>query len=507
MNSFRFILLAALSAVVLNPLVPFRNACAQNAGDRLKSNANVTIRGRVVDEAGKPVAGAVVFTEQSCQFSERVVTEADANGVFQLNMDSKKLWTLFRFYAMTPDKSRSGAEWLKFITGVAEIPELEIVVKPNKIVTGTVLDEDGKPVEGATVAVLGPGGYFNSVSTDGEGKFKLFDDKESSFPSIYVYKKGVGFDYLGWKEVEKKSGMTSESPPKKLDNLSVQLTLLRGTPVTVKVVNEKGEPLPGVKVIPSRIQEEEIWQWPFIPPKTLESFLDFVGAADSSCGWTNEEGIATITFLPERLITRTRFDADSPEEGVPHPDGRRVYYRGYGGLTMKEMLKDHEMPTITLDEQEQEQEPEWKPVHITGTVKLPDGTPVPWIEVEIRSPGYFNGGPPPCFTDVNGEYEFYASANEVYDFSVARNMIGVAPPVLNFKAGDGKTDARVDFVLKKGIRLHGTVYDVDGKPLADSDRYVKDSLHLYSAYHITVLEKKPGSVPLENPSLDDEEKE
>ena len=353
---------------------------------------------------------------------------------------------------------------------------------------------------------------MTTIRKDHFANFVIQCQKNYSFPSIYAYKEGVGFDYLYWKDIHGQLGFKPLEivPWDDFNELPVQITLAPGTPVSFKVVNEEGEPLPGVKVAPTRIPHDgEIRQYPYIPPPTLQSFLDTLGVADSCFGWTNEEGFATISFLPERFIMRAEYDVESPREGVLHPDGRRVNYCGYLGLTMKEKPEKQEMPTITLEKWEREWErEEWKPRHVIGTVKLPDGTPVPWVEVEIETSVYhYHSWIPSAFTDVNGEYEtvplYY---DDKYHINVADNMIGIASPVLNVDVGDGDTKTRVDFVLEKGIRVHGTVYDVDGKPFIEPFRNVIH--HLSSDFCVVFLEKKPKPEPdpFESPFLDDTER-
>jgi len=448
------------------------------------NDANVTLRGRVVDEEGNPVAGALVRRpgRKLASLREQFDVETDANGVFQFELDSRHLDDLVYFYAMTLDQPRWGYGWFEPKEGETIIPEIEITIEPGTFITGTVVDEDGKPVEGATVA-----GGITLVPTDAEGTFK-FAYKHYRPSTVYAYKEGIGFDYLDVKDIYKQLGRELWED---FDDWTVQLTLAPTTPVTIKVVNKEGEPLPGVIVAPSEILEEGTTPHYMT---MLESFMDRFNATDFCCVKTNEEGIATLNFLPERFIARTRFSAYCPKEGVLHPDGRRVYY--YPAYRwMRGLPEGQNFLEITLG----------KLARVKGTVKLADGTPVPWISINVNDlrptpfdmPGHRSG-----FTDINGAYDLLIPPNDVYHFEVADNMLGIAPRVLNFKIGDGNTDTTLDFVLEKGIRLHGTVYDAEGKPVVG-----EYNSRRYSDYNVVIVEKKPKPEPdpFESPFLDNED--
>ena len=482
---------------------------ANDLPDSAASQTLVTLRGRVADEDGNPVAGALIcgLGRKLPYLQEQSDVETDANGVFRFELDSRHLdFSSLYCYAITHDQTRLGDGRLELKEGETAIPEMEITVKPCPIITGTVIDKNGMPVESATVAVQDSVSYLNVVSTDAEGKFKSAYERFGIVPPVYAYKEGVGFDYLSRKEIEKRNGITFENRgfgqpekingmsaylPEKINALSVQLTLAPTTPVTIKVVNEEGEPLPGVKVAPSEILEEGATPHYMT---MLESFMDSFSAADFCCARTNEEGIATLEFLPERFITRTRFSAYVPREGILHPDGRQTYYNATFRW-MREPPEGQNCLEITLG----------KLARVKGTVKLADGTPVPWISIGVSDlhpyqpdmPGHRSG-----FTDVNGAYDLLVPPNDVYHFDVADNMLGIASRVLNFKVGDGNADTTLDFVLEKGIRLHGKVYGADGKPAVG-----EYNSRRYSDYHVVVLERKPKLEPdpYESPFLDDED--
>ena len=68
-------------------------------------------------------------------------------------------------------------------------------------------------------------------------------------------------------------------------------------------------------------------------------------------------------------------------------------------------------------------------------------------------------------------------------------MLGATPGVFAFDVGDGSTEKRLDFVLEKGIRIYGTVYDLDGKPAS-------------LEYQIFIRENDPNPEPCDPDSED-----
>ena len=453
-------------------------------------NANVTIRGRVVDEDGNPVAGATILTSRFGLTSDIM---ADTNGAFQFEIDSKKL-VFLSCHARTSDQTRLGDGWIRLKEGDAAIPELEITVEPGRIITGTVVDADNNPVTGAVVVVCDRGD-LDLVSTDSEGYFKaVYENVFPPFLQVYAYKEGVGFDYLSRENISQQNDLKPQGYGYSND-LSVQLKLTPSTSVAIKVVNENGEPLPGVRVAPSEILEEGATPHYMT---MLESYMNQFRAAEFCYAKTNEDGIATLSYLPEQLISRTRFSAYPSRESILHPDGRRFYYTP-SYRWMKEAPEKQEPLVITL----------MRMVRVKGTVKLADGPPVPWINVNVSDLHPWQPDTPghrPGFTDVNGEYDLFVPPNKAYHFSVAENMLGIAPDVRHFEVGNGDAEITLDFVLEKGIRLHGAVYDLDGKPLIDPDEDGQSGLNLYSEYNVTILKKEPMPDPDESPFLDGRER-
>jgi len=424
------------------------------------------IRGQVVDEDGKPVAGALVHPGYIYMLGEQsVIAKTDESGTFQFELESKYLNPWLSFHAVTEDQTLLASAQIKFEEGVATIPEVTITLKPGRVITGTVVDEDGKPVEGATVAGVDQTTYPNLTTTDTEGNFRFAYPKESrSLQQVYAFKEGIGFNYLCTEEIDHYRGIT---PPEKISDGPFTLKLSPFKPVEIRVVNEDREPLPGATVGP----------W-LIGKKGEKDSFNTSRAPNFFTNNTNAEGVATLQCLPEWAIDRTRYTAYGPSEGILQDDGTRVYYgddnksmdefenRQFTPSNIRQQMQNFAknenyqfIPTFVLPKQ----------ARVKGTVKLPDGTPVPWARITRASHATCGHGI--RHTDANGEFELRENVHQKLDLAVDESKFGATPGVFAFDVGDGTSEKRLNFVLEKGIRLHGTVYGLGGKP-ADKEYWI-----------------------------------
>lgn len=133
-------------------------------------DAGVRVEGRVVDEAGNPVADAELFIGASRYHADKVTAKSRADGRFEfasVQRGSQQLaaeFTGFSFYSqpidVPLDRDRLGG--------------LEIVMRKGAFLGGRVFDEAGKALEGVSVAVRCNGNSLRvRGTTDHEGRFRL----------------------------------------------------------------------------------------------------------------------------------------------------------------------------------------------------------------------------------------------------------------------------------------------------------------------------------------------
>lgn len=157
------------------------------------------LRGKVVDEEGKPQARAVVHVFQPLNLgASQVRTEADGS---------------FEFHGLEPGQYRVEAQALPSgemsdeevvtLQEDVELPRLRLVVRERMIVEGRVV-ADGHPVPGASVqaeAELAPGVRtgllaIDKVQTGADGSFRLRLPADAQFAGIHVMSPGFALTAL-----------------------------------------------------------------------------------------------------------------------------------------------------------------------------------------------------------------------------------------------------------------------------------------------------------------------
>jgi hypothetical protein len=411
-----------------------------------------TISGTVSDESGKPVAGAQVYLQEDVLNQDKI-SITDDNGRFTLSLPDKCVnnsWQ--RVFAVSANKKQLGSTHFNFEEGNRAIPDFSITLRPARIITGNVTDADGKPIEGVLVAGVDQIVYPNFTKTDKNGDFSF------AYPNVYTkgapmllqevvaFLDNVGMDYVCTEELEKYRGKV---PPEKIKNDSFQLKLNNFESYKFRVTDEKGTPL-------SRV---EIWPW-LIKKENEKSSYNSVGFPHPNMpSFTGADGTTVV-----KSIGKTTFTASGAEEGIIMPDGSRCFF-AYTTKQMNEFDPAESIPTFVLKRRG----------NVKGSVRLADGTPVAWSRITIKR--HDDCGHGLDRTDQNGEFTLrWRNANELFDIGV-ESKLGAAAGVFGFDVGNGIEEKRLDFVLQKGIRLHGTVYKPDKTPAEN--------------YHISIHEKCP----------------
>ncbi len=212
---------------------------------RADEPAEGVIRGTVVDEDGRPVAGATVDLfgleirdgEPARPGPVRVGPERTGpDGGFTFRPD--RVFPRFAIRATADDGARLGTAWRAVREGSGAEP-LRIVLRPSRPLTVRVADAAGKPVAGAAVEVLTGSAPFgvdaaavDPGTTDDRGiaRFRLAGD--APFKGVLALKEGVGVDYFANAVV---------APPAELS-----LTLRGSRTITLRALDSGGRPIPGI---------------------------------------------------------------------------------------------------------------------------------------------------------------------------------------------------------------------------------------------------------------------
>jgi RNA polymerase sigma factor (sigma-70 family) len=369
------------------------------------------ITGRVVDEAGGPVAGAQVWFAGFGKDNPTAAT--DRGGAFRLVLPGEESSRPFRrtVIAADPDGRRQG---VAYFSVVRDARNLRVTLRPARATTVRVRDAAKQPVAGARVVLMSAElTQLATGATAGDGTAVVRYPAEVEAGFVFALKGGVGFDYAT--TLKEKQGR--ERLPLPAD---VSLVLSGARTVRVKAVDGADRPVAGLTVYP----------WYFERPDRAEH------ANVAGCGAvqavTDAGGVATFDWIPADVgpgvtfLSRSReysyfepllLKADSPAEG--------------GTLRMIRMAR------------------------LSGRVLGPDGTPAAGVAVEASGVGSaFHHGRGHVTTRADGTYEMTVNGEEAYAVAVVDDRLAAAtrPCVV---ARENATVGGLDFRLAEGTVLRG----------------------------------------------------
>ncbi|MHC4942228.1 MAG: sigma-70 family RNA polymerase sigma factor [Planctomycetota bacterium] len=212
----------------------------------------LTIFGRVLDEEGKPLEGAVVLESTSSRTdpwkdqliwtSTGVSTAKD--GSFRIMVARFKRGRLFLNIEMACYEYSEVLPIREAVPrkdGVLSLGDIQIF--PARSIAGTVIDEQGRPVPGCLVSALGrpwERGTRSAVKTDSEGRFhQTCPNKNWGFlHHVWAYMEGFG---VGWAHCPAPG--TNEKVPE------VTIILETGRDIAGMILTAGGEPAEGLHVI------------------------------------------------------------------------------------------------------------------------------------------------------------------------------------------------------------------------------------------------------------------
>ncbi len=408
----------------------------------LFASAPVPIRGTVLDEQGRPVAGATV---RHYDLANPAVC-SDENGRFTLPLNEVEGWSVL--WAFSPDGRQLGKSRINPEEGNPIIPEVEIKLSAaGRQITGRVLDFEGRPVQDAIVGGDGWGGFPSIVRTDAEGRFTFPWDKDEPLLQIFAIKAGTGFNFLGTEEVREDRGPT---PPEKIKDGPFEIRLAKPHRVEVRVTDLDDQPLPGCMVFASSLyHKDDDDDHPEDDDNSLfenERRFDTYFFGQEFRATTDEQGIARFDWIPEDGFSRLEFYSRGPDSGVRTAEGNTTFY-GRGEKYYS--FKTKESPVIRLPKQ----------AKVEGTVVYSDGSPASWVQISIR----YENGHGLQYADVNGVFTLTDNFGTWGNIGIESER-ETLPGLFRYDFGDGSDVKRQVFTLRKGVRVHGIVFDEEKNP-------------------------------------------
>ena len=201
------------------------------------SDPGADLFGQVTNEQGKPVARANVHVSTADErvtmrpFHQQLRTDEQGNYRFKSLPTHKKLLT-----RLSKDgfEEPSSSVILQVEPGGEQRHDFSIKRIPDRTITGLVFDKAGNPIEGAIVGADFRGG--TTCKTDEYGKYEFVGRLDRN--RLVFQAKG----YVPQRN----------TVPPKINNDAFDVELTAGRRVTGKVIDEQGQPLPGVDVRESK---------------------------------------------------------------------------------------------------------------------------------------------------------------------------------------------------------------------------------------------------------------
>lgn len=394
---------------------------APDAAGAITASPERIIRGVVVDEGGRPVAGATVRPVRDEKVQVPVKTVAD--GSFTLAIGGFML-VEEGLVASAEDGALLGLGKHLEPQNPDPAKPARIVLKPSRIVAVHVRDAAGKPVAGAAVEAVGFD-FHGAATTGTGGDAALRIPADAKVQWIIGLKPGVGFDYF--ENYRARPAVEIGAPP-----AEVTLALDGARSARIKAVDTSGRPVPNVEIRPWYIGRS--------------GKIDHanIGGATVVRARTDERGIATFDWLPTEVDQGVPFQVypgaySCPESPVYRPDT--------GPLELGARLL--------------------RGTPIRGVVRQPDGRPAAGILLRAEGRGATNHY---CRmhtrTAQDGSYSLEVYPEQSYIIAVlddrraARSLTGVV-------VREGQPREGLDLTLGEGTLLHGrATKEPEGTPAA-----------------------------------------
>ncbi len=379
------------------------------ADDVLRGAASKLIRGKVQDETGNPVGGAMIQTVGSdAQAVYRTVS--NASGLFLLRVPAEGYYGDSLLVKSSRGELASFLDRYHFTTDRSD--PLQIVVRPLRSTVVNVVNSEGVLVAGATVNLIASLQSLATATTDVNGLASIRFPADCKVDWIAAFKDGQGFDY--YENYDAFPTTERLEVPQR-----VELTLDGAMSVQVSVIDSDRNPIADAQVLPWIIHKQ-----------------GKLSNAHIRGPWkTDADGRIRFDWLPKNLERSISFSTSHAKYHCP----KMPYFN-------PENPEEKELTTVL-----------YRNATIRGRITYADGQPAVGVRLQGEGRGntniYFRGY---TSTKSDGSYELDIYPDQNTIVAVCNDQLA-APSVTDILLDPGKVLENVDFKLSLGTLVHGTI--------------------------------------------------
>ncbi len=404
----------AATALFVDGLRPAEPAARSSDPDRV-------IRGVVVDEQGRPVAGASVKLALKLSLRESpggpVTTGADGRFALKVRGRIRLEETLV---ASAGGGARLGLGKHQAPAGTEDADLTRIVLEPSRSIMVHVRDAQGRPVDQAQVEAIARG-FHDRAATDARGDALVRVPAGADSCRLTALKPGVGFESV---ESSQTFPLRKIAPVLAFESL----TLDGARTIKINALDSSGLPISEVEFMPFYLEK------PGKPYLVSQEDPEIIRAR------TDAHGVATFDWIPAQLAEPVPFQILSP---------------GYACLEVPEYRPGG---PVELDVKL------LRSTRIGGVVHQADGKPAAGVLLEAEG----RGGPVNyrsvafARTRDDGSYTLDVHPQASYIITVLddRESIGCLNGIV---VREGQPRSGLDFTLSQGTVVRGQVLEPDGK--------------------------------------------
>jgi len=475
----------------------------------------MAVTGKAVDGNGKPLADVEVLAySENPGIWDTVKSKAD--GTFSAYGFRPDLQVEFR-----ANLKGYGQTLRTLHVNDGNMTSVELVMAPEGKISGLVVDHEGKPMPGATMAATTayPAPFIEKTADE---KGHVVFDRLAAGKYEISYKKNATFSVydLDLQTIQLTAGQHRDGL-----RFEVPASETTGPSISGRVTNTAGEPIPGVRVGASSSIREQFEtktnkngrytishvtqeQYPirFAAPNyvddtlykvqrgstTADITLQAVGDVSGQIFGPNDETVSDFKILvvndyysPEKEIefehihdTNGRFHVTGVFPGEPklmiRADGYADRLVPIHGVQSGETLTD---VNVRLESE----------YRLVGTVVDDTGQPMPNVTIfEERVPDSMEDRRGHRHWTTDGEGKFEIGGRTEGGVVIATDMYGFVSQTLPVRMAGPLTNVRI--TLKEGATIEGTVIS-NGKPVANAQIYGSvlpaDGVSGYGEFHLT----------------------